>query len=110
MMKRAMGGLQGFDAMSPTVLLKLAAAAISAASGLIPPSSASLPPAVEEASPAHGYFSKFDLSGEAIPFRAGLADASTDNDNAPTNPDVPPALVARLSDIALADWPPTYVM
>ena len=106
MMKRAMGGFSGFGAMSPTVLLNIAAAAITAAKNGSPPH---LPSDTSDSSTQSSeFFSKFDLSGEAIPFRSGLA-SSQDPSFFPAQQSMLP-LAAKLTERALSEWPTTFVM
>ena len=102
MMKRAMGGLKGFAAMSPTVLLKH----VVASSRVGAESSAPSPSRPEAA----GFFSAFQLSGEAIPHRAGLAAAAPGNAPHSSSSPIPAHNGALPSTAALHHLPPTFVM
>ena len=107
MMKRAMGGFRGFDAMSPTVLLKIAAAAIAAAKNGSPHLLSA--EAFDGSTQSSEFFSKFDLSGEAIPFRSGLASGQDLSSSYPAQQSMPP-FASNLTEQALSEWPPTFVM
>jgi hypothetical protein len=89
MMKRAMGGFLGFAAMSPTVILKAAAA---------------------NHAPLQEFASGFDLAGEVIPDRAGLAAVSGGNARRARSHRGGTKGMIELPKSAIGLLPPTVVM